>query len=97
MSKATPKKPKAKAVQPKEPETEKLNLSVYDFETRRKFSLTILCSGMTLRPRAAQFLGGLSVDRNPMTEKQEKWFIDLVSQFADFQDLQREKEKAGQE
>ncbi|MFT7359271.1 hypothetical protein [Parasphingorhabdus sp.] len=67
-----------------------------DYETRRRLSLAMLCSGMQLRPRAAQFLGGLTVDRNPLSEKQANWFLDLMDKFSEFDQAQR-LPKAGDE
>ncbi len=65
-----------------------------DYETRRRLSLAILCCGMQLRPRAAQFLGGLTADRNPLSDKQADWFLDLMEKFSAF-DQARKLPKAG--
>tara|TARA_R110002124_G_scaffold160502_1_gene327756 strand:- start:11276 stop:11509 length:234 start_codon:yes stop_codon:yes gene_type:complete len=76
--------------------SEEIKNPLTDFESRRSLALAILCSRMQLKPRAGQFLGGLAVDRNPLSEKQTNWFLDLMDKFSEFDQAQR-LPKAGDE
>ena len=43
------------------------------FTDHRAAAMAILTSGADLRPKEGQFLGGISFDANPLTEKQKNW------------------------
>jgi len=47
------------------------------FTDHRRAAMAILTSGADLRPREGQFLGGLSFDANPLTERQANW-LDIL-------------------
>jgi hypothetical protein len=42
-------------------------------------AMTLLTSGAQLRPKEGQFLGGISFDANPLTEKQANWLSILLT------------------
>jgi len=47
----------------------------------REQAMSILTSGVTLRPKEGQFLGGISFDANPLTEKQANWLAILIERY----------------
>jgi len=47
----------------------------------QKQALAILTSGAALKPREGQFLGGISFDANPLTDKQANWLAILVERY----------------
>jgi hypothetical protein len=48
------------------------------FTDHRDAAMALITSGADLRPREGQFLGGLSFDANPLTEKQANWLRILL-------------------
>ena len=48
------------------------------FTDHRQAAMAVLTCGAALRPKEGQFLGGLSFDANPLTEKQENWLRILL-------------------
>lgn len=44
----------------------------------RRAAMTLLTSGVELRPREGQFLGGIAFDANPLTDKQARWLSILL-------------------
>lgn len=48
----------------------------------RAVAMSLLTSGVQLRPREGQFLGGLAFDANPLSEKQANWLRVLVERHA---------------
>ncbi len=44
----------------------------------RTAAMALLTSGANLRPKEGQFLGGISFDANPLTEKQANWLAVLL-------------------
>lgn len=49
------------------------------FNDHRTAAMSILTSGAELRPKEGQFLGGISFDANPLTEKQANWLRILLA------------------
>lgn len=49
------------------------------FTSHRDAAMALLTSGADLRPREGQFLGGISFDANPLTEKQTNWLAILLA------------------
>ncbi len=47
-------------------------------DDHRAVAMSLLTSGVQLRPREGQFLGGLAFDANPLSEKQANWLGILV-------------------
>lgn len=47
-------------------------------EAARAILRAVLNDAGTLRPKEAQFLGGLSFDANPPTQKQLDWLLGLL-------------------
>jgi hypothetical protein len=45
-------------------------------------AFAILTSGAALKPREGQFLGGISFDANPLTDKQANWLAILVERYS---------------
>lgn len=54
----------------------------------RSAAMALLTSGADLRPKEGQFLGGISFDANPLTEKQANWLAILLKRhgLSDFQE-----------
>jgi len=50
-------------------------------EPHQKQAFSILTSGAALRPKEGQFLGGISFDANPLTDKQANWLAILVERY----------------
>lgn len=48
------------------------------FTDHRSAAMALLTSGAALKPREGQFLGGISFDANPLTEKQAHWLEILL-------------------
>lgn len=48
------------------------------FTDHRVAAMALITSGAALRPKEGQFLGGLSFDANPLTEKQANWLRILL-------------------
>lgn len=44
----------------------------------RSAAMALLTCGADLRPKEGQFLGGISFDANPLTEKQANWLAILL-------------------
>jgi len=51
-------------------------------EPHQKQAYAILTSGAALKPREGQFLGGISFDANPLTDKQANWLAILVERYS---------------
>lgn len=49
------------------------------FNDHRAAAMALITSGAALRPKEGQFLGGLSFDANPLTEKQANWLQILLN------------------
>jgi hypothetical protein len=56
------------------------------FNDHRALAMELLTSGADLRPREGQFLGGISFDSNPLTEKQANWLAILLKRHGLAQD-----------
>ena len=48
------------------------------FTDHRPAAMAVLTSGVVLRPREGQLLGGLAFDANPLTDKQRNWLTILL-------------------
>lgn len=51
------------------------------FTDHRVAAMALITSGAALRPKEGQFLGGLSFDANPLTEKQRNWLAILIERY----------------
>ncbi len=49
------------------------------FYDHRQAAMALLTCGAALRPKEGQFLGGISFDANPLTEKQANWLRILLN------------------
>jgi hypothetical protein len=48
------------------------------FTDHRAAAMALLTSGAPLKPREGQFLGGISFDANPLSDKQHNWLEILL-------------------
>lgn len=48
------------------------------FTDHRAAAMALLTSGAPLKPREGQFLGGISFDANPLSDKQNNWLEILL-------------------
>jgi hypothetical protein len=48
------------------------------FTNHQSAAMALLTSGAALKPREGQFLGGISFDANPLTDKQAHWLEILL-------------------
>ena len=49
------------------------------FPDHQTAAMALLTSGASLRAKEGQFLGGISFDANPLTEKQSNWLTILLA------------------
>lgn len=44
----------------------------------QRAAMSLLTAGVSLKPGEGQFLGGVTFDANPLTEKQRNWLVILL-------------------
>ena len=44
----------------------------------QRAAMSLLTTGVPLKPREGQFCGGIAFDPNPLTEKQRNWLVILL-------------------